>query len=115
MTLPKSRPRFPVLPHDLIRPSMFLLRRERAVLIAPSFRSLTVLQRILVGPKHSTTYWSPAEGQTFAICYQRYMLRYPLENFDDGEVPPEIVIRRTRGHAAGTSDFNFPLVKRPSN
>lgn len=52
---------------------------------------------------------------TFAVFYQRYTLGYPLECYDDGEVPP-IVVSHTRGHAADTSDYETfygPIVVYP--
>jgi 5-methylcytosine-specific restriction endonuclease McrA len=55
------------------------------------------------------------ERDTFAICYQRYTLRYPLEYYDDGEVPPIATLHAGR-HAAGESDgetFAGPIVVYP--
>ena len=55
------------------------------------------------------------ERDTFAVRYQRYTLRYPLEYYDDGEVPPIAILHAGR-HAAGESDgetFAGPTVVYP--
>ncbi len=68
----------------------------------------------LLGGGHASTFYCllceaehylsvTRKRDTFAICYQRYTLRYPLEYYDDGVGPP-IVTYHVGKHASGQSD-----------
>lgn len=55
------------------------------------------------------------ESGVFVICYQRYTLRYPLEYYDEGVEPPNVILH-VKGHSTDESDnvtYAGPIVVYP--
>lgn len=55
------------------------------------------------------------ERGTFLVCYQRYTLRYPLEHYDEGVVPSNVILH-VKGRSTGESDddtYAGPIVVYP--
>ena len=74
-----------------ITPLLFLVGRGASTFIC---RSCDAQHYLSVTPQRDA----------FAVCFQRYTLRHPLEYYDEGELPP-IVTLHTGGHsAAGSND-----------